>query len=269
MHDPSVGESVRYRRTILPHSVIHTLWVINTPDVAVRVAVAPSIDTLANFARQHRAIAALNAGFFDPVNGKTTSFVSVEGELVADPRQNERLVGNPALVPYMTEILNRSEFRHYLCQNQVRYDIAQHDEPTPAGCRTKDTVGGGPRLLPGLALEEEGFAAWENGQIVRDALGSQQRNARTAVGITASGDVVWVVAAKIPAVSTPSGMTMQEMADFLQQLGAVEALNLDGGSSSSLYYRGDTFSSNGGASGTASDRPVKSVLLVNMVRNGR
>ncbi|MEL7359341.1 MAG: phosphodiester glycosidase family protein [Cyanobacteria bacterium J06560_6] len=58
---------------------------------------------------------------------------------------------------------------------------------------------------------------------------------RTAVGKTADG--TWIIATMHDRVGG-RGPTLRETAQIMQQLGSVDALNLDGGSSSSLYLGG-------------------------------
>ncbi|MEL7227536.1 MAG: phosphodiester glycosidase family protein, partial [Cyanobacteria bacterium J06576_12] len=57
----------------------------------------------------------------------------------------------------------------------------------------------------------------------------------TAVGKTSDG--TWLIATMHDRVGG-RGPTLSETAQIMQQLGAVDALNLDGGSSSSLYLGG-------------------------------
>ncbi|NJL87473.1 MAG: phosphodiester glycosidase family protein [Leptolyngbyaceae cyanobacterium SM1_1_3] len=241
-----------------------TLYVLTVPSsYEVTVALAEGLATVRDIAQQTGAIAALNAGFFDPQNGQTTSYVVHRGELVADPRQNQRLVDNPDLQAYLPQILNRSEFRRYQCAAETRYNIAAHDAPVPPSCSLIEAIGAGPQLLPADTSETEGFVTYDSGgQQVRDALGAQQRNARTAVGILADGSLVWTVAAQQPQAPTSSGFSLAEMAEFLRSLGAVQALNLDGGSSSSLYYQGSLSLGRVDPQGNFIERPVHSVLLV-------
>jgi Phosphodiester glycosidase len=253
-------ETIRYQTHNLPSGKVHTLF-IPAQSHAVTLAVSPQLDTLENFAKKYGAIAVLNAGFFDPINHKTTSYITQQGKLIADPRLNERLVNNPDLIPHMARILNRSEFRRYLCGKEWRYDIALHNEAMPKNCTLIDAVGGGPRLLPELTAQQEAFITTDPRQGSRDALGSRQPNARTAVGITRDGNIIWVMAAQKPN-TTPSGMSLPELAKFMQTLGVEAAMNLDGGSSSALYYQGKTFSGKLDSHGKQIQRPVKSVLLV-------
>lgn len=259
---PENEKAIRYESRTLPSSVVHTLLLPAPSQFSVTLALSPELDTVENFAQKYQAIAVLNGGFFDPVNHKSTSKVIQTGRLVADPRLNSRLMSNPDNAPYLDKILNRTEFRQYLCGQTVRYEIALHSQPTPKGCQLIDAIGGGPRLLPEITLQKEGFLEVTNGQVIRDVLGSSQPNARTAVGITRDGSVIWVMVAQKPEAPTSSGMSLPALADFMKTIGVESAMNLDGGSSSSLYYRGKTFYGKVNRAGNQVKRPVKSVLLV-------
>ncbi len=257
----SSDKVIRYRVYKEKHSVVHTLWIPPEGQYQVVVASAPTVDTLENLARQYGAIAALNGGFLDPVNAKSISYVTQQGKLVVAPNQNERLVGNPDLVPYLSQILNRTEFRRERCGPKDRYSIALHSDPLQLSCQLIDALGGGPRLFPQITLEQEGFRATIKGQVIRDAVGSDQPNSRTAIGITSNGTVVWMMVAQ-KSESSNSGMTITALAHFMRMLGIEQAMNLDGGSSSSFYYQGKTIYGKINASGDLVKRPVKSVLLV-------
>lgn len=254
---PSPPKTIRYLERTLPQSVAHILLIPSR--FLITPALSPKVSTVEEFAQKHRAIAILNAGFFDPANQKSTSYVILQGKLVADPKQNERLVNNPNLKPYLGQIFNRTEFRRYLCGQTIRYSIALHSESSPAGCQLVDAIGAGPQLLPELTSVQEGFVDNAN---KRDALGSNQPNARTAVGITRDGSIVLVMVAQKASAPNNSGMSLPELADLMKTLGVQKAMNLDGGSSSSLYYNGRTFYGKIDLEGNPIKRPVKSVLLV-------
>jgi len=255
---PLSPKTIRYFQRTLPQSIAHILLIPANSRFLVTPALSLKVNTVEEFAQKHRAIAILNAGFFDPANQKSTSYVVRQGKVVADPKNNERLVNNPNLKPYLSQIFNRPEFRRYLCGQTVKYDIALHNELPPAGCQLVDAIGAGPRLLPELSLVKEGFVDNANG---RDALGSNQPNARTAVGITRDGSIVLVMVAQKPSAGA-NGISLPALADFMKTLGVQKAMNLDGGSSSSLYYNGRTFYGKLDLEGNPIKRPVKSVLLV-------
>ncbi|MBW4651006.1 MAG: phosphodiester glycosidase family protein [Kastovskya adunca ATA6-11-RM4] len=255
-------KEIRYDSYTLASSVVHTLLIPSGSRFSVIPVLSPQLSTVENFAQKHNAIAVLNGGFFDPQNRKTTSYILQQGSLVADPRLNERLINNSQLVPYLNKILNRSEFRRYRCGATFDYDIALHSEPTPMGCQLVDALGGGPSLLPELSLVEEGFQDFADGKVIRDSLDSDRPNARSAVGITADGSLLLVMVAQKPETPSTSGMSLKALADFMKTQGVEKAMNLDGGSSSSLYYQGKTFSGKVDEQGDPIQRSVFSVLLV-------
>ena len=126
---------------------------------------------------------------------------------------------------------------------------APQPQPTaafPAGGTPWDVttaIGGGPVLVQDgradLTWTEEVFFGGSG-------VDTTSARARTAVGYTAAGDLLLVV------VPERSGLTLPALAALFVDLGAVEALNLDGGGSSAL--------SAGGVSLVDSGRPVVSVL---------
>ncbi len=92
-----------------------------------------------------------------------------------------------------------------------------------------NVIGGGPLLIRDrnivLNPQLEGFST----NFIEGAA------PRTAVGKTSDG--TWIIATMHDRVGG-RGPTLQETAQIMQQLGAIDALNLDGGSSSSLYLGG-------------------------------
>lgn len=110
-------------------------------------------------------------------------------------------------------------------------------------------IGGGPRLLAnGQFTGGEGF---------RPSL-SERRHPRTAIARLADGRIVLaVVGGRQPYHSL--GMTLVELAALLRALGATDALNLDGGGSSTLVVRGTVLNL---PSDEFGERPVSDVLLV-------
>jgi hypothetical protein len=96
--------------------------------------------------------------------------------------------------------------------------------------KTPNVVGGGPNLISNgetrITAEEEGFGASF----------ASTRHPRTAVGRTKDGDIWWVV---VDGRSKHSvGASLPELADIMRSLGCIDAINLDGGGSSSLVLGG-------------------------------
>ncbi len=256
------SQVLEYKVFDRPDSVVHVLTIPSGSRYQVRSFVSDTLATVAQVGQKQGAIATINAGFFDPVNQKTTSYVVAKGHEVASPKNNERLMENPKLASYLDAILNRSEFRVYFCESKIRYDIVLHREPTPVGCELIEAMGGGPQLLPIDTGKQEGFIDFANGAMVRDAIGSVQPNARTAIGLTQNGGLIWMMVAQKSTQSGSSGLTLAAVANFLKKLGAYKVLNLDGGTSSSLYFQGKAIYGKQDSSGNVIPRAVKSMLVL-------
>lgn len=260
---PVTQPTLNYATHDLPGSIVHTVTIPPETDYRVDVALAETLSPLSVLAEEAGAIAAINAGFFDPQNGLTTSYVTIQNQLVADPTQNLRLIENPDLTPYLDAILDRSEFRIYDCVDGVQYDITRHSTPIPSNCVLVGSVGAGPQLLPQVTGYEEGFLANNSqGEVVRDAVGSRYPNARSAVGLKADGSVVLVMVSQRSDVAAPTGLSFDDLAGFLQELDVISALNLDGGSSSGLFFQGEAFYGRLDAENRPVERSIKSILLV-------
>ncbi|PZD71359.1 hypothetical protein C1752_06638 [Acaryochloris thomasi RCC1774] len=255
------AQELEYRVYEQPQAIIHTLKVPNNRRYRMNTAASDQLVTVEGFAQKYQAVAVINGGFFDPVNQQTTSYILVNGETVEDPSQNKRLTKNPDLSPYLAKILNRSELRQYQCGDVTRYEITFHDSAVSEGCNLKFALGGGPQLLPQQTLIEEGFLDYADGAVTRDPLGSRQRNARSAVGLTEKG-LLWVMVAQKQQSSAATGMSFDELSTFMKQLGATQAINLDGGTSSSLFYQNKVYTGKSDSSGEPILRPVKSVLML-------
>lgn len=85
---------------------------------------------------------------------------------------------------------------------------------------------------------------------------STTRHPRTAAGLTADGKVLLVTVDGRQKISR--GMSLPDLAALMKRLGAVDAVNLDGGGSTTLSYRGSVINSPSGGD----LRPVADALLV-------
>ncbi len=86
-----------------------------------------------------------------------------------------------------------------------------------------------------------------------------QRDPRTAVGVDPTAMRLWLIVVDGRRKNVSEGMTLPELARFLQSLGAHQALNLDGGGSSVMVVRGQTVSR---PSDPGGERPVVNALMV-------
>ncbi len=111
-----------------------------------------------------------------------------------------------------------------------------------------DSIGGVPLLV-------------SDGQIVLGSCTSSicHRHPRTGVGATADGKLLLVVVDGRRPKRWSVGITLQGFARLFLSLGAVEALNLDGGGSSTMVVNGEVINRPSQAGG---ERAVSSALLV-------
>lgn len=126
------------------------------------------------------------------------------------------------------------------------------DRSADVWSRVQEAVGGGPRLLANgqLAIDaaEDGF----------DPSFVEFPNPRTAVGLSADGTKMYIVTVDgRQAISR--GVSLDDLALTLQRYGAVDAMNLDGGGSTTMAVAGIVVDSPGGA---GFERPVADMLTI-------
>lgn len=143
--------------------------------------------------------------------------------------------------------------RHYLEELAVGDPAAVRLETVPdyRELGVVEAIGGGPRLLRDGRIE---ITAREERLRPDVAMG---RAPRTAVGITRDGRVLLVtVNGRRPGLST--GVSLVELAQIMLDLGAKDAMNLDGGGSTTMVIRGQVFN----FPSDGAERPVNSALVV-------
>lgn len=258
------SQQIRYQTIERSQYTIHQVIIPHDGSYVISPKITGDLQPITDFVDQ-QVVAAINGGYFDPVNQKTTSFMVESSQIVADPRFNERLVDNPDLKPYLARIFNRAEFRRYSCGGTTRYDIQLHSAPLLSNCTLIASLGGGPGLLPENSAVAEGFIAYQDGVKIRDAIGNDSLNARSAIGITQEGDVILVMVAQQSSQPLNSGVSLPELTEIMSNLGSVKAMNLDGGSSASLYYDHRTVYGRVDRDGNQIIRPIKSSLLVTRI----
>lgn len=171
----------------------------------------------------------VNAGFFDPKNKKTVSFVVINGQVVLSPQNNENLMENEALKPFLDKILNRSEFRILEDEKgQITYDIAPHNKEVQEGFSLKHSIQGGPLLYPRLNLEEEFFILRDKqGNIISESASALHKFPRTAIGIKNNKVYLFIATVDSP-------MTLEEIAQVTKKWEMEKAMAFDGGGSTSF-----------------------------------
>ena len=197
----------------------------------------------------------VNAGFFDPKNSQTISYVVTDRMTSADPIFNKSLYSNQFFRQNMNKVLNRSEFRVLQCGNKFKYEIAPHNTGVDFECAIVTSAQGGPLIYPELKLEEEGFIVKDqNGKVIRESASVLHKTSRTIIGIKGTDECHILI------ITDENPMDMYQVRELCKQLKLDRAMGFDGGSSTSMNYkkRLEVVSLKGDGAG----RVLKSFMLV-------
>lgn len=221
-----------------------------------RVKFISSDSLITNKEAHQRAKAKLtvNAGYFDPENQKSISYIVSDRNTTDDPLVNENLLKNKFLMRNLDKIINRTEFRVVECDNgKFHYEIVPHKSSVDFGCNIITSAQGGPLVYPQLRLEEEAFIVKKDGEIIRESCSVLHRTARTIIGLKGDDAYILIITDKHP-------MDMYEVHDYVKSLGWDRAMAFDGGSSTSMNYLNKY---NVTSVGDGAGRSLKSFLIVN------
>ncbi len=173
------------------------------------------------WAQEQHMTLAVNGGYFGWVKGgaHVLGYSVSDGAVVAPPRQWDGKT-DPAIV------FLKDKTAHVIGPGQPDVNLADVREAV-AG------IGGSPTdKARGSLLVQNGRNLGSTARVFPDDL-----HGRTAVGVDASGTTVYVVVIDGRQPGWSIGMTLPTLADMMIGLGANDAINLDGGGSSSFVYR--------------------------------
>lgn len=207
---------------------------LNNPNVRIQpIKPSSGCATTSSMASGSQALAAVNGGFFDG-SCASLSMIKISGAVSAT---------NPGYKPARATLglkKNTSSYTPYV----------DWVASTNSWSAVDHALGGGPNLVSSgasdVTLTGEGFDS-----------SYASKNPRTAVGFTSSNQLLMVTIDG--RTSAGVGMTLSELASYMINLGCIEAMNLDGGGSTTAW------SSANGVLNTPSDgtqRSVTSALAV-------
>jgi hypothetical protein len=240
----SISQSFRFYRLKTDNGSLATLVVLDLKDHSfmVKPFFNQKPKPVSSIVKEQKALAGINGGFFNLSNGESTSYVVIDGKDQCDPKTNQALVENPELAPYLETVFNRSEFR-ILKNNtgKLKASIVSHKDPVPSGWILVHSLQAGPMLLPKITTTEEAFVRKSSDDKLFDSIGSNKKAARTAIGITRDDHILFLTIANKTQDEFSSGITLEQLAKILQDLGCNQALNCDGGTSTTMVIAaGDT-----------------------------
>lgn len=193
-------------------------YVLEIPDPRrVKVATAKNIqekgETVSNIAKDNDAVAAINAGGFHDPNGTGTGrlpygFIMQDGNYV---------IGKDVGPDEAVDFVGFTKQGNLIAGTYTKTEVADMDA-------AEGITFGPPLIVDGQKMITDGDGGWGIGP-------------RTAIGQKKDGTVIFlVIDGRQPGYST--GATLRDVQDVLYEEGCYIAANLDGGSSTTLYYNG-------------------------------
>lgn len=193
-------------------------YVLEIPDPRrVKVATAKNIqekgETVSNIAKDNDAVAAINAGGFHDPNGTGTGrlpygFIMQDGNYV---------IGKDVGPDEAVDFVGFTKQGNLIAGTYTKMELSDMDA-------VEGITFGPPLIVDGKKMITDGDGGWGIGP-------------RTAIGQKKDGTVIFVVIdGRQPGYST--GATLRDVQDVLYEEGTYIAANLDGGSSTTLYYNG-------------------------------
>lgn len=171
-----------------------------------------SMMNTSSFAEKNNALAAINGSYFREDNGRPLAYLKVDGEVV--------FPGQPNRNPYL-------ENGGIGWSESEPFQILRKPQEGWKSSELQTILSSGPLLIYDSKIQPFNNDSFH-----------QNRHPRTAIAITNDKSVYLVT---IDGRSFQAyGMTIPELANFLLDLGAERALNLDGGGSTSMWIRNMT-----------------------------
>ena len=167
-------------------------------------------DSTSALCLKYNAVAGINGSYFNMDSLKTVTFIKDDGFIIGETAMKQTYRTNGALV------LNPEDIRFESCDTT---DIFEQDW---------EVLASGPMLVDEGQVHEYGedTPGWKSFY--------GQRHPRSLMGKDAAGGV-WLVVVDGRFPGEAEGMTIAELTALARKLGLTEALNLDGGGSTTLW----------------------------------
>lgn len=170
-------------------------------------AEANKLLTTSDFAEQNQALVAINASFFDMKNGGSVDYLKVDQQVMSRAKEKPNSRANAAFSISKKKV-------------SILENTPEHVENSNAN----SILVAGPLLLKDHSYYELSKNAFND-----------NRHPRTAVAISSKHKLIFMVVDGRS--NQANGMNLKELSQVLKWIGAKDAMNLDGGGSSTLYVK--------------------------------
>ncbi len=235
--DESITVSMEHRE--IDGSLYHVARVKIAHPSQLRTALAAPIGTkktnkTSTLARNNNAVVAMNADFYTNKDKGNYLYVVRQGETILFPPKDKGSL-------HVLIIDSKGDF-HILTEDKMnRFARMKEDKDNPIL----------QAFTFGPALVVDGAVAPMPEPYMFDIRG---RNPRAAIGQT--GPLEYVLVVVDGRISESKGITAETLADFMLELGCVQAFNMDGGNSSALIFNNAFYSHDK----TKSERSTSDIL---------
>ncbi|MDR2130730.1 MAG: phosphodiester glycosidase family protein [Odoribacteraceae bacterium] len=231
--------SARFRLFDAPRSV-NVLEI--TPSASTRIGIAYTtggVKKSSDLCVEEGAIAGINAGYFNATG--PADYLRIDGEVITTGRD---------YMTYVDALLSLEE------NNIIRFFKLDNSNVSA-------------RVFPGTTLLACGPLLLSASEILPQGLETHytETHPRTAIGRTATDKILMItVDGRFPDVAV--GLSTRDLAFLMRVLGAVDAMNLDGGGSTTMYVkdRGESgvvnYPCDNGTFNHAGERSVGSVIYI-------
>lgn len=204
-----------------------------------------SLTTVSAFGRQANAYAAVNGSFFDMTKGNPICYLRVDGT-----ERGENTPGKAGMTNrkyYQHAVLSLADGRPWLTvpDSNRHWELSMPDS---------NIMTAGPMLLrDGMEVPQR-----------TDRTFVTHRHNRTALGIKPDGTTV-ILVADGRFSRTAEGLTLPELEKVMRWIGCSDAINLDGGGSSTMYIHKEgvvNYPSDNHKHDHEGERPVSNAIIV-------
>lgn len=231
---------------------ISILEIPKDSDYQLQYAYAVRRTKTSAMAQKHNALAAINGSFFDMDKHNPICYLRINGEEVG--------INTPG-----KDTINR---KYYQYGTMALADCASDNGPLAHILHT-DSARLWERTLNYTNIMTAGPLLIFQGEVqpMRNDLSFvNSRHNRTAIGILPNGNILMITVDG--RTKNAAGMTLDELIQTLQWLGCTEALNMDGGGSTTMYVKDLPYSgivnypSDNGKFDHAGERAVSNIIMI-------
>jgi exopolysaccharide biosynthesis protein len=228
-----LSPGLQYREVITKAKQIVHVMEVDPNRIKITIAhakgQAKGRETVKGMAKANGAIAAVNGGFFH-TDGSPSGILKINNRWYGESKNNRATIGwsNGGKTVLIDKIKTKKRGKKSKSQSQVDVSPFYHPGNKKIWQQFDNMVSGIP-----LLIFKDKITSYHYGEKFGKKFAKNQ-HARTAVGLLKNGHWIFLVVEQNGQNESP-GMTIPELATFMQKEGAEYAINLDGGGSSTLY----------------------------------